>query len=190
MFWGILVAAVVLAIIGILVWAVMWDTRMMAAAERDVLNREHELALADREAEMWKAMLGTEGDMPPGIFRQRRVLPTLVGRSQVISPKPRGQIDLNERPVGPPPSKPADPRQSVETPAVRRERRLAERSREIKETGTTEAHLASGTRLEAVPEPSLPGVKPCRDTKPHGPHDWTDRSTSDVRQFRCAGVSA
>lgn len=156
---GSLLALVVLVI----AYGVVHGARLEAMKARDAANREHELELADREVEMWKALLAAEGDGPPGIFRQRRVLPDLVGRSQVISPKPRGQIDLNES-----------------------------------EFGQGGRRAASGTRLEAIPEPSLKPssdarthpvpIERCSRSLAHPGHSWFQRPQMTTRW--CDGVNA
>lgn len=159
MLWGVLIGGLALIVFLVLAGSSMYDASLKARAERDAANREHELALADREVEMWKATKASFSEAMGG----RRGIPRLVGRSQVI---PSGY------PVF------ADDRMA----------RVAERSQEITETGTTESHLRSGIP-EQPPEPSL-RVGPSHHVdagaaleiwscdrsarkEPHGPHRWT-----------------
>lgn len=85
---GVLIA---LGIVAVAITAIAWmafrddrDKRQRVAwAELSAAERDHELALADREVEMWNARLAAG---PTPFFSSHGKVPTLVGRSQVLRP--------------------------------------------------------------------------------------------------------
>lgn len=101
--------------LGILAAVIAWLAWLSYRADREKLQRQswaatseaeraHELALADREVEMWTASLGTR----PTTFAEHlggRRMPTLVGRSQVLAPpavEPAGDHRLVQARMVPP----------------------------------------------------------------------------------------
>lgn len=90
MSWGILVAAVVVVVFLSLAFSHHMDQYGKARAERERLDREHELALADHEVAIWRAAAESPA---PSIFQHRRGMPPeFVGRSQVLSGTGRGDM--------------------------------------------------------------------------------------------------
>lgn len=88
---GIAVAALVVLVIAAAASEAIGNRRKQRREDRlakDAADRQHELELADREVEAWKAALEAPS---PSIFQQKRSVPRFVGRSQVLprdQPKP------------------------------------------------------------------------------------------------------
>lgn len=87
--WALIVIGIVAAAITGIAWMAFKDDRdkrqRVAWAELSAAEREHELALADREVEMWRESLAVK----PTTFAEHlggRRAPKLVGRSQVLRP--------------------------------------------------------------------------------------------------------
>lgn len=90
MIWGLLVGGFALVVLLMLAVSHHIDEHAKARAAREVLNREHELALADHEVAIWKAAAESPA---PSIFQHRRGMPPeFVGRSQVLSGTGRGDM--------------------------------------------------------------------------------------------------